>query len=410
MRYLFLLCFLPLLGCSADDGLVLVCPDTCYTGEERDIGIGVCRAGVPTCDDDGNVLSCEGEVLPEDEVCDGRDNNCDGRVDDLPEYRHYHSKNDCKQEGICSGTPLKCVSGEWTCMYPPDVGEEICDALDNDCNGIVDDLPEADQHEFCYTGPEGTALTGACSPGYWSCNSLGEMVCDDIVPRDEICNGLDDDCDGFVDNIVNTYQSADIVFGIDLSGSMSNIHTVVREAICQYAEATENSDANSYHFGLVGIAHPDDHWHLAQDIASAAELCATMMDLPNGGGHEPSISAALAVTDPANPLGISWRRNSKRIYIGFADEDAQSRRETCVFDLDVCIESETLQTAEYCQETGTDVYWFITEPAYYDIQASSCNGDYFWLHPNIEYIIESLNGILEEICLEDEAPPLPSAP
>jgi hypothetical protein len=55
----------------------------CYSGPQGTANVGVCRAGARICNQDGTGLgACEGEVLPTAETCDGRDNNCDGTVDE----------------------------------------------------------------------------------------------------------------------------------------------------------------------------------------------------------------------------------------------------------------------------------------------------------------------------------------
>jgi len=66
-------------------------------GEEA----GECVAGKYVCAEGGAGVLCEGAVGPSDEVCDGKDNDCDGTPDDGP--------------------------------------EEICDGVDNDCDGLVDE-------------------------------------------------------------------------------------------------------------------------------------------------------------------------------------------------------------------------------------------------------------------------------
>ena len=57
--------------------------------------------------------------------------------------------------------------------------------------------------EPCYTGPDGTAGIGACEMGVRTCDfrelgGFGDCV-GDVVPRDEACNGVDDDCDAQTD-------------------------------------------------------------------------------------------------------------------------------------------------------------------------------------------------------------------
>jgi len=54
---------------------------SCYSGPSGTEGVGVCKAGIQRCE--GGVWGkCEGQVLPTAEICDGQDNDCDGKVDE----------------------------------------------------------------------------------------------------------------------------------------------------------------------------------------------------------------------------------------------------------------------------------------------------------------------------------------
>jgi hypothetical protein len=102
----------------------------------------------------------------------------------------------CVEDGDCGGAPHVCAAlpdGRKYCCKPE---TELCNHLDDDCNGVVDDL----SNEPCYEGPEGTQGVGACRAGKPSCSSAGTVLClGQVKPSNEVCNGKDDDCDGTVD-------------------------------------------------------------------------------------------------------------------------------------------------------------------------------------------------------------------
>ncbi|MBK03564.1 MAG: hypothetical protein CL920_17625 [Deltaproteobacteria bacterium] len=57
----------------------------CYTGPPETRNVGACRSGKQTCKSDGTWTTCLGELKPKDEVCNGKDDNCDGTVDETNE-------------------------------------------------------------------------------------------------------------------------------------------------------------------------------------------------------------------------------------------------------------------------------------------------------------------------------------
>ena len=106
----------------------------------------------------------------------------------------YHGKTrTCAADGVqaCPGFQL-CAPGGWLPCSVPEASPEICDGLDNDCDGQTD---------------EGLATGAKCSVG----NDLGSCVgqrqcegadgwqCSAPTPAQEACNGQDDDCDGVTD-------------------------------------------------------------------------------------------------------------------------------------------------------------------------------------------------------------------
>jgi hypothetical protein len=82
---------------------------SCYTGPSETEGVGSCQAGTQACEN-GAWGECTGEVVPTAEVCNSLDDNCNGDVDDIAEV----NMPDCsKNEGECQGIKQVCSGGSW---------------------------------------------------------------------------------------------------------------------------------------------------------------------------------------------------------------------------------------------------------------------------------------------------------
>ena len=128
------------------------------------------------------------------EVCNGRDDDGDGIADEGNPGGGQVCETD--EPGRCAPGRTFCEGGRLGCDPDNAPRAEQCSnaRVDDDCNGIVDDVPGLD--EPCDTG-----MDGACSDGTGACqNNAYVCVADDLDLRVEVCdNFTDEDCDGRVD-------------------------------------------------------------------------------------------------------------------------------------------------------------------------------------------------------------------
>ncbi len=196
---------------------------------------------------DGRPSEVGGGCTPSDEVCDGVDNDCDGKIDGEDEdlqRRLLIDPDNCGVCGVSCAAPnaeLRCQAGECVIIacepgfqnYNADVtdgceadcivtagGQEQCDDADNDCDGSVDEgVDKQSDVENCggcgvvcealdhaeAACVEGDCALAACEAGWTDLDEQPETGCEyrctvrSSAQVREYCNGLDDDCDGLVD-------------------------------------------------------------------------------------------------------------------------------------------------------------------------------------------------------------------
>lgn len=190
-----------------------------------------CNEGIPdgcngstVCED--GVVQCRVANANTPEICNGVDDNCNGAIDEgNPEG---DALCDTNVPGICAEGETICEDGVLNCVQVNQAGMDICDGMDNDCNGGVDDncgeqrCEPVGMERPCYSGRPGTEEVGPCRGGQQRCgnNNLWGSCIGEVTPlRADACDGVDNDCDGSMDEDFRAGEEICLLPG--------------REALCQ---------------------------------------------------------------------------------------------------------------------------------------------------------------------------------
>jgi hypothetical protein len=345
---------------------------------------------------------------PKEEICNGLDDDCDGKADEGLDC--LCTVNDIGVLFPCQENPLVCGAGYKTCecvdpndptcaelqlteclavchwlpqtttpgavcdKYLGEVKPEECNNHDDNCNQQVDENLFAG----CYSGSPKTMYVGICIPGEMTCSAgswgnyddnnqfIKKLCLGEITPQPEdICNGTDTNCDGKIDED-KELEPTDILFVVDLSGSMTEEINAVMTALNKFA--AHYSDSDVVKWGLVFTASYNmGAWNeqvvLQTDLVDFQTFISIFQNsgFSLSGGNEQNYDAIyLAIhnlvadanlpyqisdlqwgwgsvdsSPPKDQWDISWRDDAKHVIILFSDEQGQSYFSPALTEADI---------------------------------------------------------------------------
>jgi hypothetical protein len=282
---------------------------------DRDCSHGkVCVRGAA----DVGICVPSAEITTTDATCDGVDDDCDGKVDE-----NYAKVDTTCGSGSCHAAgKTSCVDGHVvdSCVPPPNCQ---CAATDTTCNGVDDDCDGDVDEDFASTST--SCGVGACaSTGTNSCVN-GSVVnnCTPGTPaaNDATCDGVDNDCNGATDE---GYVPAPTSCGVGAcvrSGNTSCVNGSVVDSCTPGAPAASDATCNGVDDNCNGAT---DEGYVSAPTSCGVGAChSTGVKTCSGGSEHDSCAPGAPAASDATCDGVDDDCN------GTNDEDYASASTSC---------------------------------------------------------------------------------
>jgi hypothetical protein len=186
---------------------------------------------------------------------------------------------------------------------------DSCDP-DDDNDGVPDELD--------------CGSTNYAVHGIYKYPADGSLI--NIPAHVEICDTYDNDCNGAVNDSPDLHTKVDMVFTIDISGSMQAYIDGISDAISRFVNGFAGSD---HRFGLVVFGQngpapfetAGPHGRVVINLTDAATFSTAFSALTaNGGGVEPMYDSVYELARSNNLYGINWRNDAHPYIVVATDE------------------------------------------------------------------------------------------